>query len=316
MEEQIPIEEMTPHASVPPFTQEVSRAGMAYEVKQWGLGAVEARSEFSILIHGENRVAHNLLALLAGSGFTQIRLISANKFLPRRVEEADVNGLSVTSENIGEPRTETLMRMSGSAPIPHGGPHLIISTSLSHGDYRQRWMSDSTPHLYLDTEEPGLFWLGPLVLPGIYPCLNCSELHSRDRNEGGRKVSDLESPLSTHFRRSTFRHIGRNHLGRQELPVAAAALAAATAASEVCHYVATGSSSLFRSRTPISLLAPISGADRRSFQSPALHHSRNSGHQNQNQSTVAEIEEIPPYPMRQSFDFHPECGCAGDQLSS
>ena len=278
-----------------------------HEVAAVGTTAFHAREDFSILIHGENRIAHNLLAILLGSGFRHVQIIAANKLLPSHIEHADFNALSVTNENLGEHRSATHSRIARSASLfttsdsgesgNHStldsrrikDPDLIISTSKAQGDYRQRWMSDSSTHLYIDSEEDGYAWIGPLVIPGHYPCLTCFELHERDHREEKAIPTSLPSL-------------------RQELTISAAALVSAVVALEISSFAATGESTLIASRHPISLRAPIAHFGNSASSHPSMRDLRQS---------PREVNEVVQRPRsRQYFDFHPECGCVGDQLSS
>lgn len=277
-----------------------------HEVAAVGAHAFHAREHFSILIHGENRIAHNLLAMLLGSGFKHVQIIAANKLLPAHIDHADFNALSVTNEHLGERRSATHLRIARSASIftrtelgdgesaaPSElhriyDPDLIISTSKAQGDYRQRWMSESSTHMYIDCDEQGEAWIGPLVIPGCHPCINCFELHERDRSDG----EAISLPL----------------LGdRKETTIAAAALVAATVAIEVSSFVASGESTLIASRHPINLRAPIAPLRR----SLSRHQSMRESLWWQEESSEAVRESR----SAQFFDFHPECGCVGDQLS-
>ena len=316
--------------AIEPSTGEEVRLALArFEQSDLPLRVFQARRNFSILIHGENRIAHNLYALLLGSGFNRVRIIAASKSLSRHIEPADFNALSITRENLGEWRSETHLRIRRGADISfqsfqsqqeysdqsmasygEGQPDLIVSTSRSQGDYRQRWMSESTPHLYIDCGETDHGWLGPLVIPGRHPCLNCCDLHKRDlreklNNEWVGDGGEARRPA----RLSTFRSMSTVGSGRSELPVAAAALIAATAALEISAYAASGRSPLIATRVPLSLRAPV---DRGQSWNPRARADLIGS--TPTSSTVD--ESTPQVRHSEHFDFHPECGCVGDLLSS
>ena len=302
---------------------EVREALARYEYSHLTRPDFHARRNFSILIHGENRIAHNLYALLLGSGFNRVKIIAASKTLSHHIEPADFNALNITRENLGERRSATHSRIRRSAgiafhddselnSIAHGdrAPDLIVSTSRSQGDDRQRWMSESTPHLYIDCVESDSAWLGPLVLPGSHPCLNCYELHERDlRDKHFAERVGYEKVQSPQSRLSTFRSVSATDSVRKELPVAAAALVAATAAIEISAYAATGDSTLMACRVPISLRAPAARSDSWNPPTPGDRVGSTPS------SSIAN-ESIPMVHSSERFDFHPECGCVGDLLSS
>ena len=330
------------------------------ELSQYERGSVDqatfdARSGFSILIHGENRIAHNLLALLFGSGFSHVRIVSPSKNLPASIEAPDFNGLSITKQNLGERRSATHSRIRMGADISFSDagayeqnhrsdqkPNLIISTSRSQGDYRQRWMSESTPHLYIDCEADDLAWIGPYVVPGSHPCLNCFEMHERDLREQRSHASaaSFKSISSRKIRLSTFRSIGQIQSKRFELPIAAAALIAATVSLEIATIADSAHSTLTGSRIPLNLHSPLAAQlslVQENHLSPENHPNRGEASRRevpasllapvaQGVANFLPVQGEEPHQPRsrisqesrspQFFDFHPECGCAGDLLSS
>ena len=251
------------------------------------------RSSFSILIHGQSRIAWNLLALLYGAGFDEVAIISHGVKFPSRIAVEEFTALAITSAEIGLERgvvTEGIRARSGLHRIiserghgkyPPSLPSLIISLQIPLHDYRQRWMSESTPHLIVETRA-GTTWIGPYVLPGITPCIQCFLLHERD-GAGGQQAKLIKFGAL-------------NEVDENETSVAAAALAAAVIATEVSSLVTDKASSLIGGRVAINLLEPT------------LHiRVEESDHSQPEPSTL---------PRWRTFEFHPECGCVGGQLSS
>ena len=248
----------------------------------------EWRKNFSILIHGENRIAWNLLAILLGSGFTDVGLVPHGAPTPDRISAGAFTALALTNDEIGLDRLSAIENLRARTSLNSGifqpsseravpdEPELIISLQIPQLDYNQRWLSESTPHLICEVVD-GVLWLGPLVIPGLSPCIHCFLLHQRD--------TQVESQFTG------------DQLQQSESSVAVAALAAAAIASELSALVTDGSSHLVGVRVAINLLEPT-------LQIRNLVTNLGS-------SQIPTLKAAPPL---QSFGFHPECGCVADQL--
>ena len=203
------------------------------------------RGRTTILISGENRLAHNLLVALQSSGFTQSRLIS-RVHLPTRIDGDDVCGIAVRSSDIGKNRkdfTKELIRNSQIAQQEQGAknnPDLIISTIPIEWDYVQRWMSEGSVHLHINPLIGPHVEIGPLVIPGQTPCMRCVTLIKRENGT----VVDRE-------------------FVRNELPSAAAALLSGLITLAVAEYVATGSTPLQAASFWYNLLNPMAEPEKR-----------------------------------------------------
>ena len=161
------------------------RMGPEENLTQWRAGrsgdestTIWARKEFAILIFGTSRVAMTLLSLLQASGFSQTKIISGSPISP--ISPREICGLSLRLSEIGLARGEAEAQISrhGSlfAPITKTFPlipSLIISTKIVQPDYIQRWMSESVPHLQISGAFESMVDIGPLVVPGVSPCLRC-----------------------------------------------------------------------------------------------------------------------------------------------
>jgi len=273
--------------------------------RAWSSGATSAkppfaleelsrrRSAFAILIHGESRIAWNLLALLLGSGFDDVAIISHGARPAPRIAVEEFTALAITNDEIGLERKVVSERLRARSSVhsaanvrgefraPPPAPSLIISLQIPLHDYRQRWMSESTPHLIVEVKD-GVAWIGPYVLPGVTPCIQCYLLHERD------SAALIENDL---FQSGAIDVVNEN-----ETSVAASALAAAVIATEVSSLVTDSVLPLIGSRVAINLLEPT-------LEIRAQRWDR----------TQPELLVVPPL---KSFDFHPECGCVGGQLSS
>ena len=212
-------------------------------VSDGGSGEFLARAATTILISGENRLAHNLLAALQASGFTHTRLIS-RAHQPQQVTGADVCGITVRNSDIGKNRVEFIEELMRNSRIAHGKnvakaqPDLIISTGPIEWDYVQRWLSEGSPHLHINPAIGREIEVGPLVLPGVTPCLRCVTLTKLDNGSSSR----------IEFIRS-------------ELPSAAAAYISGLIALAVGEYCATGLSPLRAASHWYDLLEPLRPPD-------------------------------------------------------
>jgi hypothetical protein len=205
-----------------------------------GSHELHEREAFTILISGENRLARNLLAALQGIGFANTRIIK-RAFLSTRIEADDVCGFTTRTTDIGKSRIDfsrEIIRNSQilkSELLAKANPDLIISTIPLEWDYVQRWMSEGSKHLHINSIIGNHVEIGPLVIPGITPCLRCVTLTKRDL-----EINSAAEKLRT------------------ELPTAASAYIAGLIAMCVSEYVATNESSLMASSYWLDLLAPLS----------------------------------------------------------
>ena len=208
-------------------------------VDDGGAGELLARQSATILISGENRLAHNLLAALLASGFTHTRIIS-RRVMPSRLTGEDVCGIAVRTGDIGKVRTEFNEEMARSSRIsrgellPKSRPDLIISTIPIEWDYVQRWMSEGSAHLHINPLIGREIEIGPFVLPGRSACLRCVTLIKRDN---GTSVEQ--------------------EFVRGELPSAAIAYLSGLISLAVGEFFATGASSLLAASYWYDLLLPM-----------------------------------------------------------
>ena len=152
------------------------------------------RRNFSILIHGRNRLALSLFSVLQASGFTQVKLTgrtnSASNESVAQIEPADVCGLAIRGSDVGLRKTlvlADLARNSQLFPVENMGlapfpviPDLVISTEVIPQETMQNWMSENIAHLPISNLVENNIVFGPIVIPGKTPCLNCLNLWRAD----------------------------------------------------------------------------------------------------------------------------------------
>jgi len=145
------------------------------------------RRNFSIIIYGSNRLALALFAVLQASGFGTVKVIdrlgSTNIESHAQIEPDEVCGLAIRGSDVGLRKTlvlADLARNSQLFPTENLGfpatPNFIISTESIPQEIMQQWMSEAIPHLPISNLIENKIVLGPIVLPGSSPCLNCLDL--------------------------------------------------------------------------------------------------------------------------------------------
>jgi len=214
-----------------------------------GVQEMELRAQFTILISGENRLARTLLTLLQSMGVIHTRIITRGH-LAARVDSFDVCGFTTRMSDVGKIRSEFHQELIRESELPFSHaysakatPDLIISTIPVEWDYVQRWMSEGSAHLHINSMIGGAIELGPYVIPGRSACLRCVALSQRDAHIP----------------------IGDGAL-RKELPAAASAQIAGVIAAIVGELIATGASELLGSSFWLNLLQPLAPIERRYWQ--------------------------------------------------
>jgi len=216
-------------------------------INDGGEQAFSDRESFTILISGENRFARNLLAALQGVGFTNTRIIPRAQLTPR-IEASDVCGFSTRTSDIGKSRSEFAQEIIRNSSIvkseflAKADPDLIISTIPIQWDYVQRWMAEGSEHLHINTIIGGHLEIGPMVIPGITPCLRCVALTKLD-------LGIVENDGAV--------------VRGSEYPTAVNAYLSGLIAMCVSEYVATRNSTLLAASYWLDLLTPLSTPDHR-----------------------------------------------------
>jgi hypothetical protein len=148
------------------------------------------RRNFSIMIYGRNRLALSLFAVLQASGFTQVKLTdrgnSASNDSITQIEPSDVCGLAIRGSDVGLRKALVLADLARNSQLFPAGdlalpafpviPDLIISTESVPQETMQNWLSENIVHLPISNLIENKIVIGPIVIPGITPCLNCLNL--------------------------------------------------------------------------------------------------------------------------------------------
>jgi len=163
------------------------------------LDRLYARSAFQIMIFGKNRFALNLLGLLQSIGFSQSIIMGSFTNSNKTISNSDICGASVRTLDHGldlQIRQEQIINEQNLFKSDEQKfnnqmtkPDLILALEKVPADYQQRWMCESTPHLFVGPYLNGEIAVGPLVIPGKTPCLNCIDLNSRQFHSGFSEIA-------------------------------------------------------------------------------------------------------------------------------
>ena len=150
------------------------------------------RRNFSIMIYGRNRLALSLFSVLQASGFTLIKLTdranSASADSRSQIEPDEVCGLAIRGSDVGLRKASVLADLARNSQLfPSENvlfperPDLIISTESIPQETMQSWLSENIAHLPVSNLIENKIVLGPIVIPGKTPCLNCLNLWQADQ---------------------------------------------------------------------------------------------------------------------------------------
>jgi hypothetical protein len=153
------------------------------------------RRDFSIMIYGRNRLALSLFAILQASGFTQVKITdrsnSASRDSIAQIEPADVCGLAIRGSDVGLRKALVLADLARNSQLFPAGdlsysafpviPDFIISTEAIPQETMQSWLSENIVHLPISNLIENKIVIGPIVIPGKTPCLNCLNLWHADQ---------------------------------------------------------------------------------------------------------------------------------------
>ena len=150
------------------------------------------RRNFSIIIYGRNRLALSLFAVLQASGFALVKLTDRSGSVSGdsavQIEPSEVCGLAIRGSDVGLRKAlviADLARNSQLFPLEKLEfplkPDFIISTESIPQETMQLWLSDAIAHLPISNLIENRVVIGPIVIPGETPCLNCLSLWRSDQ---------------------------------------------------------------------------------------------------------------------------------------
>ena len=148
---------------------------------------INSRRNFAIIIFGRNRLALSLFSILQASGFSQVKIIdrsiSSSSAESVQIAPEEVCGLAIRGSDVGMRKASVIADLARNSQLFPAQdlafptvPDFIISTETIPQETLQRWMSEATPHLAISNLIENRVEIGPIVLPGKSPCLNCLSL--------------------------------------------------------------------------------------------------------------------------------------------
>lgn len=145
------------------------------------------RADGIVLVRGTGRVGAGVATLLAaaGVGSVRVRPIAGDR---QRVRPREVTPLGLPPSSVGgEAASAVRATVASTGFMPHrpraDPPHVVVlcpPRALSP-EAADRLTAAGIPHLVALSDGP-LARVGPLVIPGVTPCLHCLDLHRADRD--------------------------------------------------------------------------------------------------------------------------------------
>jgi len=197
---------------------------------------INSRRNFAIIIFGRNRLALSLFSILQASGFSQVKMIdrsaSSSSAASVQIAPEEVCGLAIRGSDVGMRKASVIADLARNSQLFPAQdlafptvPDFIIATETIPQETLQRWMSEATPHLAISNLIENRVEIGPIVLPGKSPCLNCLSLW-RSEQYPHHKEFELIAALDS------------SHVKSLELPSAQVALLSGIIAIHVIEYCA------------------------------------------------------------------------------
>ena len=234
---------------------ELSQATWIVGVNDGGVELLSNRQNFGIEIFGSSRTATLLCSILLASGVTNTRMALRSTQQHPTISDSDLGTGALRTSDIGlnfRGRLEELSREWSLFPVAshRGSVHkpvteLIPERNLriivgSYGpDLIEHLIRDNQDHLFVGKIAGGVATCGPLVRPGITPCIQCLTLGIEERN--GRFQRELMAIQGT----------------SEELPIAIAHQLAAIAARTALRFIDTGASPLIGAQIHVDYLEPL-----------------------------------------------------------
>ena len=234
---------------------ELSQATWLSGVKDGGVEMLSARQNYGVEIFGNSRTATLLCSILLASGVTNTRLALTSTQHHPTISDSDLGTAALRISDIGlnfRGRLEELSREwslfpvashigSINKPAPEMLPERMLRIVVGNYDPEliEHFTRDGLDHLVLGKIAGGVALCGPLVQPGITPCLQCLSRAAEDRF--GRFHSQLTA----------------SHGTSEELPIAIAHQLAAIAAHAALRFIDTGECALKGAQIQLNYLEPF-----------------------------------------------------------
>ncbi|MSO42936.1 MAG: hypothetical protein EXQ76_01715 [Candidatus Planktophila sp.] len=234
---------------------ELSQATWLAGVNDGGVELLSTRQNFGVEIFGSSRTATLICSILLASGVTNTRLALTSMQQHPIISDGDLGTGALRISDIGlnfRGRLEELSRewslfpvASQRASMNKTAPEVLPERTLRIivGSYEpeliEHFTQDGHDHFLVGKVAGGVALCGPLVEPGVTPCLQCLALAAEDRF--GRFHSQLTATNGT----------------SEELPIAIAHQLAAITAHAVLRFIDTGESALKGAQIYLNYLEPF-----------------------------------------------------------
>lgn len=156
------------------------------------------RQRYSIEIQGNEEASISLYLSLAASGFSTLNLN-----IDREIQLDDLRSGIFDLHHVGMDMKELLVKFRRdrqlfkitTPPENQNTKRIDLLIYFGHATEKmiQSWMSDEIPHLIIESVGPN-FIIGPLVLPGISPCLNCLSKSDTKILQNLKQISVFQRP--------------------------------------------------------------------------------------------------------------------------
>jgi hypothetical protein len=148
------------------------------------------RAAAQVVVTGRGRLAAAVAVALAQAGVGHL-----HPDLPGTVEPTDVVGSGIGTDDIGRPRADAVADAiartapgTDTRPVPRSRASLVVQVGMDRPAALIAAAYARQAHLLLDIRD-GILLVGPLVPAGGSPCLNCLDLHRRDRDPAWPKLA-------------------------------------------------------------------------------------------------------------------------------
>lgn len=177
---------------------ELNQTNWISSVIDGGVEILSARQNYLCEISGNNRVATLLFSLLLASGFSQVRFTPTSRGRYPLIGDIDMALSTFRQSDTGtafQSHCELMRRELALFPLDRkenyldeaSTPDLRIHCGDINPETLSLWMSASEKFLIIPSPRADSALIGPLIIPGVSPCLRCYELSSSEQ----RGVVDL-----------------------------------------------------------------------------------------------------------------------------
>jgi hypothetical protein len=160
-----------------------------------GADILAARANVRVLVSGRNRIATLLHSLLLTSGVSLVEFVDC--FDKAVINDCDIGTSTITAKEYAmnfyghlqsQRRAISLFPLERSSTYSKekgGGAAkqraLIVHSGPVDIEYLVDWLTAGQAHFVIQSPIADEITMGPLVLPGISPCLRCADLNQIDR---------------------------------------------------------------------------------------------------------------------------------------